>query len=592
MAARRVLLLAAAAVAGAGAQLQLPWTTDVGNTTFGPDGPWQAVLVKLNGTGSQMQEVPLWPGGSGVSEIPTADNGGAYNMPSSAVRTGRSRAASDKWFSTVFMESEWSGFEYWDGMELEPRFGSGTQITANATFVAATKWTGSAPLNETDYRPSVGILGFAPRSERSDDTTVPSILEQLKASGDIDRNAFSVHVGSAALGLPGSLVLGGYERNRALGQVGTFTLTDSIPIMYLRDVVLDVEVGTSTSYAEGGNGSFWQESTETGEQYTKYVGGAPGSVVVIPNPASPYIYLPPGFCEAIATSLHMTRHDATGLYLWERSTQAELFVNSSSYLGFVLSDQSATNLTIKVPFTLLNLTLEPPLAERPVSYFPCKSMESPYGFWQLGRAFLQAAFLAIDYEGEVAYMAQAPGPHLEQSVVKKLDGSAVETNPAESFAKTWQDHWQPVYMDRSSFDASDDERLSAGGKAGVAVAGVAVTALFVSGLWFWWRRKRGKGQETDAGSGSQAGSSGESFMDHGAEQKMLRVDKATELDGHTHAVELDPRTPPVEMGAPLPHEMGSHTESTRTVRHEVPSDSVVYELPTPTATPDRAAAGK
>ncbi|KAJ0159809.1 hypothetical protein CTA2_9074 [Colletotrichum tanaceti] len=587
MAARRVLLLLLAAAA-AGAQLQLPWTTDVGNTTFGPDGPWQAVLVKLNGAGSQMQEVPLWPGGSDVSEIPTADNGGAYVIPSSAFVTG-SRAAADKWFSPDFTKSQGAGFEYRDGMELEQRFlggsgdgGGNSGITVNATFIAATIWTSSAPpLDGTDYKPPVGILGLASQSNWSGLVTPPSILEQLKASGDIDRNAFSVHVGSAALGLPGSLVLGGYDRNRALGRVGTFALANGMPLVFLRDIVLGVEVGTSTIDAAGAgnNGSFWDESVLVGEYYSRHAGGPPGSVVVVPNPASPYIYLPPGFCDAIATSLNMTRHDPTGLYLWERSAQAELFVNSSSYLGFVLADQSATNLTVKVPFALLNLTLEPPLAERPVSYFPCKSMPSRRGFWQLGRAFLQAALLAVDYEDEVAYMAQAPGPHLEQSVVGKMDGSAIATNPAESFARTWRDHWQPVYMDHSSSDANDkekeeeeeEERLSAGGKAGIAVGGVAVISLFFSGLWFWWRRrKRGKGQETSPTAGNQTGSSssGGSFMDHGAEQKMPRLDKA---------VELDPRTPPVERGAPIPHEMGSdsHTEPTRKVRHEVLSDSVV-----------------
>ncbi|KAK1976472.1 aspartic peptidase domain-containing protein [Colletotrichum cereale] len=348
-------------------------------------------------------------------------------------------------------------------MKLEPSLGSSRDIRVKATLVAATNWTSGAPLNETNYKPPVGILGLGPaRPERIDGTTDPSILEQLQTSGDIERNAFSVHMGSAALKLPGSLVLGGYEQNRALGQVGTFALMESsVPVMYLRDLFMD--------------------STEQGKQITKNVGGPAGSVFVIPNPASPYIYLPSGFCEGIATNLHMTLHKATGLYLWGSDPRAEIFVNSSAYLGFVLSDQSGTNLTIKVPFKLLNLTLEPPLVEQPVNYFPCKSLDSAWGFWQLGRAFLQAAFLAVDYDGDVAYMAQAPGPDIEQSVMRKFDDSMITTNPEESFLSTWRSSWKPVNISRTP-DTGDTGLHSIGrGKTGMAVG---VVVAICAALWF------------------------------------------------------------------------------------------------------------
>ncbi|GKT51331.1 uncharacterized protein ColSpa_11512 [Colletotrichum spaethianum] len=559
MAPRAVLPLAIAA--GVGAQLQIPWSTDFDNTIFGPDGPWQAVLVKLDGT--ETNQIPLWPGGSSVSEIPTVEDGGVYSVSDSAVKTGRSRSASDSWSSTLFTEASWSGDEYWDTMELEPRLGSSHEIKIKANFVAATNWTSGAPLNETNYKPSVGILGLGPRSERSDNTTVPSILEQLKASGEIDRNGFSVHMGSAALDLAGSFVLGGYEQNRAIGQVGTYRLTDNFPMMCLRDVIMDVEIDNSTIYPE---------NTEIRQQYAQYAGGAPGSVVVTPNPASPYVYLPPGFCEGIATNLRMVLHEATGLYLWGSDPQAETFVKSSAYLGFVLSDQSATNFTIKVPFNLLNLTLEPPLVEKSVNYFPCKSTDSVYGFWQLGRAFLQAAFLAVDYDREVFYLAQAPGPGMEQSVMKKSDNSTITWNAAESFTSTWRNFWEPVSVIRSSETETENTGPSDGGKAGVVVA--AVIGAF-AGLWFWRRRrkskkdpnapsaavdkaliwfskKRGGSKRTKVSGQTSLMEANGDQMDHRIEQKMSTADNATELDGRTPISELDSPTLPAEVGAPLP----------------------------------------
>ncbi|KAL2879293.1 hypothetical protein SGCOL_005419 [Colletotrichum sp. CLE4] len=585
----RRISLAAAAVASANAQIQLRWSTDLGgneNRTYGPDGPWQAPLFKLNAT-----EMPLWPGGSGVSEILTTSVGGDYTPRADTVKTGRMRANSDGWFSSVFMEAGWSGMEYWDGMVIDSRMGTSHEIKVNATLVAATAWNSSTLSNTTAYTPTVGTLGLGPRSERSDDTTVQGILEQLKTSGDIDRTAFSVQMGSAALDIPGSLVLGGYEQNRALGQVGTFALQDSTPMMFLRDVIFNFQIRNQSFYPLKSNVSFWTNPTDLGMQYTKYVGGAAGSAVVIPNPASPYIYLPPGICEAIAENLHMTYHNKSGLYLWGTDLGAQLFVNQSAYLGFVLADSSATNMTIKVPFQLLNLTLEPPLVDQTANYFPCKSIDSSYGFWQLGRAFLQAAFLAVDYESNVTYMAQAPGPRMEQSIVKKFDGAAINTNPAESFVTTWGDAWDKGQVFQS-FHA-DDKSLTAGEKVGIAVG--VVGAVLVA-LWFlrrrrkqkkgphsppdavdkaflWFSEKRGKSQRTQVASQTSSmaenGGNGGIHMAYQAEPKVLR-------EG-SHVNELDSRSPLTEMGTPLPHEIGSTDH--HPVRHEAPDDHMVFELP-------------
>ncbi|KAK1711589.1 aspartic peptidase domain-containing protein [Colletotrichum acutatum] len=516
----RRISFAAAAVASASAQIQLRWSTDIGgneNGTYGPDGPWQAPILKLNGT-----EMPLWPGGSSVSEILTKSVGGDYTPRADTVKTATMRAYTDGWFGSVFMEAGWAGMEYWDSMVIDSRLGTSHEIKVNATLVAATSWNSSTTSNTTAYTPKVGTLGLGPRSEREDDTAPPGILQQLKASSDIDRTAFSVQMGSAALGIPGSLVLGGYEQNRALGQVGTFALQDSTPMMFLRDIIFDFQIRNQSLYPIKSNVSFWTNPTDLGMQYTKYVGGAAGSAVVVPNPVSPYIYLPPGICEAIAENLHMTYHNKSGLYLWETDLSAQLFVNQSAYLGFILADSSATNMTIKVPFQLLNLTLEPPLVEQKASYFPCKSINSSYGFWQLGRAFLQAAFLAVDYESNVTYMAQAPGPRMEQSIVKKFDGSAISTNPAESFVTTWGDAWDKGQV-LQSFDTGD-KGLAAGEKIGIAV---------------------------------------------GAEPKVLK-------EG-SHLSELDSRSPLSEMGTPLSHEIES-TER-HPVRHEAPDDHMVYEMP-------------
>ncbi|OHF00800.1 hypothetical protein CORC01_03874 [Colletotrichum orchidophilum] len=593
----RRISLASAAVAVANAQIQLLWSTELGitdNKTFGPDGPWQAPLLELNGT-----RMPLWPTGSDVSELLTTKVGGDYTPSTGAVETGSMRSFSETWFSSVFMGASWSGMEYWDGMVIDSRMDTSHEIKVNATIVAAAEWVGATESKPTAYMPSVGTLGLGP-TDRSDDKTPPGILEQLKGSGDIDRTAFSVHMGSAVLDIPGSLVLGGYEQNRALGQVGTFALQDSVPMMFLRDIIFDFQVRNTSSYPSQTNVSFWKDPTALGKQFTQHLGGAAGSVVVVPDPASPYMYLPPGICEAIAENLHMTYHNETGFYLWATDLSAQLFVNQTAYLAFVFSDQSATNLTIKVPFQLLNLTLEPPLVAQNTSYFPCKSINPAYGFWQLGRAFLQAAFLAVDYELNVTYMAQAPGPRIEQSIVKKFDGSVISTNPATSFVTTWGDAWenQPVLQGVDM----DGKGLSTGGKVGIAVAAVVVVVL--AALWFlrrrrkqkrgpdsppdavdkavlWFNEKRGKGGRTQVASQTSSmaenGANGGIHLDYQAEPK---------VQGEGSLVnELDSRSPPNELGTPLPHEISSTDH--HPVRHEAPGDHMVFELPADSERPNK-----
>lgn len=96
------------------------------------------------------------------------------------------------------------------------------------------------------------------------------------------------------------------------------------------------------------------------------------SVAVAMNPAAPYLYLPNSSCAAITKDLPVSYNPKYGLCFWNvddpRYTQ---IVTSPSYLGFTFRapSLSAGNLTIKVPFQLLNLTLESPLIATRTQYF-------------------------------------------------------------------------------------------------------------------------------------------------------------------------------------------------------------------------------
>lgn len=145
----------------------------------------------------------------------------------------------------------------------------------------------------------------------------------------------------------------------------------------------------------------------------------------------------------MAKHLPVTWRDDIGYYTWNvDDPQYKRIVSSPAYLGFVLSSEDAKNVTVKVAFALLNLTLESPLVSAPTQYFPCHPTDSSYGVWMLGRAFLQAAFWGMDYEQNRTYIGQVPGPGHERALVKAwpTGRDALQTSAAESYASTWHSH--------------------------------------------------------------------------------------------------------------------------------------------------------
>lgn len=221
----------------------------------------------------------------------------------------------------------------------------------------------------------MGILGLGPVDNGGPSpSSSTSILQQMKQAGKIVSNSFGLHIGSAKHGQPGSLTLGGFDKSRAVGPVGSFPYSSGIPVVTLRDVVLGTESGGSPFNESGiisvhtgvGNGS-------VGQGVSNGFGLPTGAIVVIPNPSVPYLYLPYDTCFAAAQYLPVTYNAGLGLFMWNvDDPKYRRIVSSPSYMGFVLSDMSAQNVTIKVPFQLLNLTLESPLVETPTQYFPVR----------------------------------------------------------------------------------------------------------------------------------------------------------------------------------------------------------------------------
>lgn len=508
---RPLVLLILAATAEAAGTFQVLWTTDkTGNSddpknVFGPDGPWQAVDVRV---GSRGESRPMWPSGAGTTMALTQLPGLPGNIANSstAVQSNSEIERSEDWLSSFFVDDEPYGFGVVDTVDIVQKVKAVQEKDSriNTTLL----WIDSWPVilaDKSNYIARVGILGLGPPPDRRLGELPPpaGILSDLKSRGDIASLSFGLHIGSGPFKQGGSLVLGGHERNRALGPAGVFRYDDTTaaPPLLLLDVLLGTHIGGSpfsppiSGATEHPSTSVWRGlgNSSNAVEITERLGGKPGSAVVMVNPAAPCMYLPPGTCEAAAGHLPVTFSAELNLFLWDTSSAAYgRIINSPSYLAFVFADRTATNITIKVPFHLLNLTLKAPLVATPKQYFPCRSHKSTYGYWMLGRAFLQAAFFGVDFERNLTYLAQAPGPDMEQSVLveRPAGREGLKTNPIEEWETSWMKRWTVLAVDEAPLAEQGESSLGVGAIVGIVVGVLAFVVVACVGGWYWRRMKR------------------------------------------------------------------------------------------------------
>ncbi|KAL8727697.1 MAG: hypothetical protein Q9166_005870 [cf. Caloplaca sp. 2 TL-2023] len=309
--------------------------------------------------------------------------------------------------------------------------------------------------------------------------------------GTIESASYGLHIGSAALKLPLSLWFGGYDQSRVIGPVSALPSHNNFLDNFFIDL-LDIGVGV-----EYGASPFAYSSKEG--LLAEGNASIASSISVDLNPAAPYLYLPQSTCTAITQDLPVTYQSKHGLYFWDtKDPRYERIVDSPTYLSFTFrtTNLATVNLTIKVPFQLLNLTLEQPLTTTTTPYFPCQPPQGFINFGQgptpysLGRAFLQAAFIGVNWDQGLGhwYLAQAPGPNTAINPVPTLftedmNGSLID------WSDTWKIHWTALpennstAIDNGSSRAATSE-LTNGAYAGIgigcaAAVGIAVLAFIL-----------------------------------------------------------------------------------------------------------------
>lgn len=493
-------------------QAAAPWAMTWSSEQFGPDGPWQAVSVYI---GSSTSQISLYPGAPWTSEILLSTlclNTTAISSTCYAEKAGLFNPNTSTTFDDDSIELTPNGlwaslqYGYTNAVPIYARahraldsIDIGGAFVPSANLIAIAEGYQTYP-NGRNYPLQVGMLSLgAPLINQSftiqygppiNGTMVPSNLFE---QGIVPSYSYGMHIGSVSLAIPGSLYLGGYDQNRVLGEVSHQPINGPTLPIQLTDISVGVVDG----------GSPWDTSSVTSLLAQGNASLAAGLPVMV-DPTNPYIYLPGTSCDAIAAQLPVTYNADLGLYIWDiESERYSQIVTSPSYLGFTFFKDgvNTADITIKVPFALLNLTLEAPLVTTPTQYFPCMGTDSQPA---LGRAFLQAAFLGVHWSKEVWFLAQAPGPvdSFIQDVVDIEPSTTTISASGSSWESTWTSFWTPLPSTNSSNSNADlsstavtSSGLSSGAKVGIGVGcGVAGLLAIALACWICLRRRRQRKQ--------------------------------------------------------------------------------------------------
>ena len=477
----------------------VPWSTK----HFGPDGPWQAVTMTVGGNdstlvlnGQKTADLAAYPGGEYSSM--TLTSAACKNNKTTQCALGGTWNPDEYQVQQQYISqtAPWvdnsTGVNITDASIVVLGLTINQKTVWNATLASADSGTVTYPNGKVGGVP-LGYLALGADATKqffsTSDTQAGNGINawlfpgQLYDNKDIPSYSYGLHIGSAAFNYPGSLVFGGYNKGRVIGPVTSFSDQNAVQL-------IDVNIGVET-----GGSPF--NFTSKDKLLSK------GQTAVAPNPLSPYISLPRATCDNIASQLPVTFDNNLKYYVWNTDDpNYTKIIQSPAYLGFEFppSPGTSNNVIIKVPFALLNLTLEAPITDTPTQYFPCVPYEHTP---ELGRAFLQAAFLGRNWLTKTSWLAQAPGPGVaknglgDQNTDIASGATMIEGfNDTSLFADSWKGQLKPL-DDPSGGGTGDDGNtgtttssgLSTGAKAGIGI-GVALGVIaLIAALIFFLRRR-------------------------------------------------------------------------------------------------------
>lgn len=251
--------------------------------------------------------------------------------------------------------------------------------------------------------------------------------------------------------MPGSLVIGGYDRSRFKPPVYDFTLAGTVDRLF---VVGLQSISTNFSLIDLGR-------TELATSHMSTI-----------DSTVSHLWLPGDTCDMFAKAFGLT-YDKDANYYLINDTMHEKLLEKNPTLTFTLANEKTSsnatdNIQIKLPYAAFDLSIGPPSYPNKTRYFPIRRSKNDSQN-TIGRVFLQEAYLIVDYERKKFSLAQA------------------------NFTATMPDQDIQSIHSIDYVSPTSSPSLSSGAKAGIAIGVIAVVLLLFSAVFLcWWRPRKQK----------------------------------------------------------------------------------------------------
>jgi hypothetical protein len=214
---------------------------------------------------------------------------------------------------------------------------------------------------------------------------------------------------------------------------------------------------------------------KTSENATPISLSLPSNFITRIDSSRPYIYLPSKVCRVVLKKLKLLPDPGTNHFLISPSMHTD-YMEQNPMLEFELASLKTDNdtMTINMPYLSLALNLGFPHLSPPGNkslYFPMRCTNDSHQY-VLGRAFLQEAYLIVNYERQKFTLSQVDWKKLS---AKSAQVIAISSDKLEV----------PGYL---TTNAPEDKKLSTSAISGIAV-GIGIFLALVLVLLYWYRHR-------------------------------------------------------------------------------------------------------
>lgn len=366
----------------------------------------------------------------------------------------------------------------------------------------------------------------------------PSPLGTLRSQGNVSTSVFAYTAGASYQQPPqyGSLTFGGFDTLR--GNVhNVLTVPQGL------DTTRDLLVWIQGIQIQGHNSA---------------VSGLPALAFV--DSSVPGLWLPSATCQAFEDAFGIVWDQSSQLYLVNDTTHQSLLSKDASVtfsLGSAPSGGSAP-VQITLPYAAFDMTATYPLFGSDPSassrYFPLMRAANQSQY-TLGRAFLQEAYLVVDYDRSTLSVSQATFP----------------PDPSQM-------HLQDL--------GSSKSRFGGGAIAGVVVAAVFVVTVIIAIVFLWFRRKQARRAAELRAVKEQEEEMSQQHEQSWATHAKPELDGSTTIASPTELMSSPGEETRPELGSPLPDgrsamspaELSTQQEHRLRAELGTDGDQRVYEL--------------